>query len=152
MGRKMTPTALKVVRGNPGKRPLNEHEPKPACAGAEDVPDWLSPEAQEHWPMIAAQLVDAGVLTVIDRPALAQYCEAFVIWRQAYDKVLKFGLVVKAQSGFPVQSPFLSIANQQSDRMLRILCEFGCTPSSRSRVAVSKPDADDVFAKFVKKG
>lgn len=152
MGRKMTPTALKVVRGNPGKRPLNEHEPKPASADAEDVPEWLSPEAQEHWPVIAAQLADAGVLTVLDRPALAQYCEAFVIWKQAYDKVLKFGMVVKAQSGFPVQSPFLSIANQQSERMLRIMCEFGMTPSSRARVTVSKPDGENAFAKFVKKG
>jgi phage terminase small subunit len=64
--------------------------------------------------------------------------------------VLKFGLVVKAQSGFPVQSPYLSIANQQSDRMLRLLIEFGCTPSSRSRVTVTKPAAAAEFAKFVK--
>jgi P27 family predicted phage terminase small subunit len=129
---------------------MNEHEPKPASASHEDVPDWLSPEAQEHWPVIARQLADAGVLTVMDREALAQYCEAFVIWRQAYEKVLKFGLVVKAQSGFPVQSPYLSIANHQSDRMLRILIEFGCTPSSRSRVTATPPDDTSHYAKFVK--
>jgi hypothetical protein len=51
---------------SPGRRPMNEHEPKPASASHEDVPDWLSPEAQEHWPVIARQLADAGVLTVIE--------------------------------------------------------------------------------------
>lgn len=149
-GRKPTPTALKVVRGNPGGRPLNEHEPKPPRASPEKIPDWLSPQAREHWPEVAKQLADAGVLTDLDRPALAQYCEAFVIWRQAYDKVLKFGLVVKAQSGFPVQSPYLSIAKQQSERMLRILTEFGCTPASRTRVTASTPDDTSPYAKFVK--
>jgi P27 family predicted phage terminase small subunit len=129
---------------------LNEHVPKPACASPEDMPHWLSPEAQEHWPTIARQLADAGLLTEIDRTALGQFCESFVIWQQAYEKVLKFGLVVKAQSGFPVQSPYLSIANLQSDRMLRLLIEFGCTPSSRSRVTVTKPAAAAEFAKFVK--
>jgi P27 family predicted phage terminase small subunit len=147
-GRKPTPTSLKIVRGNPGGRPLNQNEPRPR-ANAE-MPGWLSPEARKHWPVIARQLADAGILTEIDAPALALYCEAFVIWKQAYDNVLKFGLVVKAQSGFPVQSPFLSIANQQSERMLRILAEFGMTPSSRSRVTVSKPDGEDAFAKFVR--
>ena len=29
-GRKPTPTAIKVLEGNPGKRPLNDREPKPA--------------------------------------------------------------------------------------------------------------------------
>lgn len=28
-GRKPKPTALKVLEGNPGKRPLNDHEPIP---------------------------------------------------------------------------------------------------------------------------
>ncbi|MEQ8198694.1 MAG: phage terminase small subunit P27 family, partial [Clostridiaceae bacterium] len=28
-GRKPKPTAIKVLEGNPGKRPLNKNEPKP---------------------------------------------------------------------------------------------------------------------------
>ena len=148
-GRKPTPTALKIVRANPGKRPLPQAEPRPGL----DVvtPDWLSTDARKHWPLIATQLSNAGILTNIDAPALALYCESFVIWKQAYANVLKYGLVVKAQSGFPVQSPFLSIANQQSDRMVHLLAEFGMTPSSRSRVTATKPDDASPYAKFVKR-
>ena len=43
-GRKPKPTALKVLEGNPGKRPLNENEPKPERK-APECPSWLEPEA-----------------------------------------------------------------------------------------------------------
>jgi P27 family predicted phage terminase small subunit len=131
-GRKPTPTALKIVQGNPGKRPLPQHEPRPPV-GAE-MPDWLSDEAKAHWPMVAAQLTEAGILTEIDAQALALYCEAFARWRHANEQVVKFGPVVKAPSGFPVQSPFLAICNKAWDQMMKALIEFGMTPSSRSRV------------------
>lgn len=143
-GRKPTPTALKLVRGNPGRRPLPVDEPRPK-AGAE-MPDWLSPAAQEHWPLVADQLTDAGILSNIDGPALALYCEAFARWRHANDQVVKFGPVVKAPSGFPVQSPFLSISNKSWEQMAKMLVEFGMTPSSRSRVNAI-PEAPDVKPK-----
>ena len=148
-GRKPTPTALKIVRGNPGKRALPKDEPTPQ-AGA-DAPDWLSPLAAEHWPLIAKQLDDAQVLTVMDAPALALYCEAFARWKHANEQLAKLGLVVKAPSGYPVQSPYLSIANKAFDQMAKMLVEFGMTPSSRSRVTKAKPSENkNPFADLVK--
>jgi hypothetical protein len=44
-GRKPKPTFLKVLDGNPGKRPLNDQEPRPP-QGIPDRPDWLDAEAQ----------------------------------------------------------------------------------------------------------
>ena len=90
-GPKPTPTALKIVRGNPGKRALPKDEPKPEAGAV--APDWLSPAAAEHWPLIARQLEDAQVLTVMDAPALALYCEAFARWKKANDHVLQHGQV-----------------------------------------------------------
>ncbi|WP_439891590.1 phage terminase small subunit P27 family [Ralstonia sp. 25C] len=150
-GRKPTPTALKLVRGNPGKRPLPEDEPKPPRGAP--APEWLSVEAAKHWPTVAKQLEDAGVLTSMDAAALALYCEAFARWRHANEQVAKYGPVVKAPSGFPVQSPFLAIANKAFDQMAKMLIEFGMTPSSRSRVAKAAPDAaKNPFADLVKRG
>jgi P27 family predicted phage terminase small subunit len=143
------PTALKIVRGNPGHRPINKAEPMPPSDAA--MPAWLSPEAQEHWPLIAGQLRDAGILTVIDAPALALYCESFARWKNANDQVVKYGAVVKSPNGYPIQSPFLAIANRAHDQMVRLLAEFGMTPSSRSRVTTMKKDEGAPFAKFVKK-
>ena len=44
-GRKPTPTAIKELEGNPGKRPLNTKEPKPVKK-APSCPKWLEPEAK----------------------------------------------------------------------------------------------------------
>lgn len=149
-GRKPTPTALKIVHGNPGKRALPVDEPIPP-AGA-DAPDWLSPLAAEHWPTIARQLADAGVLTVMDAPALALYCEAFARWKQASDHVLKHGQVVKSPTGVLKQSPYLLIANKAHDQMAKMLIEFGMTPSSRSRVTKAKPSENkNPFADLVQR-
>ena len=46
-GRKPKPTALKVLEGNPGKRPLNDHEPIPP-KGELKCPSWLLPEAKKN--------------------------------------------------------------------------------------------------------
>jgi P27 family predicted phage terminase small subunit len=148
-GTKPTPTALKIVRGNPGKRPLPENEPTPS-AGA-DAPEYLSPAAAKHWPMVAKQLNDANILTAIDAAALALYCEAFARWRHACDQVNKYGPVIKAPSGFPVQSPYLAIANKAHEQMTKLLIEFGMTPSSRSRVTRADSGESDQSAAFVKK-
>ncbi|ACC76139.1 phage terminase small subunit P27 family [Paraburkholderia phymatum] len=148
-GRKPTPTALKLARGNPGKRPLPENEPTPK--GDIEMPAYLTPAAAEHWPLVASQLQDAGVLTSVDTTALALYCEAFARWRHATDQVTKYGSVVKTPNGFPVQSPFLAIANKAHEQMTKLLVEFGMTPSSRTRVSKAPSDEPDEYADFVKK-
>ncbi len=73
-----------------------------------------------------------------------------MLWKDANDKIVKFGPVVKGAAGYPVRSPYVSIVSQQSEFMLRILIEFGMTPSSRSRVTATKPDDTSPYAKFVK--
>lgn len=149
-GRKPIPTALKVVRGNPGGRPLPENEPTPV--GDAEMPEWLSPAAAKHWPIVAKQLKDAGVLTSMDGSALALYCEAFSRYLHATQQISKFGPVVKAPSGFPVQSPFLAIANKAHEQMTKLLVEFGMTPSSRTKVTKAPSGEGDEYAGFVKRG
>jgi len=54
-GRKPKPTALKVLEGNPGKRPLNLNEPKPEKK-ASKCPSWLEPEAKKEWRRMSKTL------------------------------------------------------------------------------------------------
>ena len=46
-GRKPKPTHLKVLAGNPGKRPLPKNEPKPKPI-APRCPQWLDPIARKE--------------------------------------------------------------------------------------------------------
>ena len=56
-GRKPTPTALKVLEGNPGKRKLNDNEPRPEKK-APSCPKWLEPEAKKEWRRLAKKMTD----------------------------------------------------------------------------------------------
>ena len=58
-GRKPKPTALKVLEGNPGKRPMNMNEPVPP-KGTVKCPAWLEPEAKKEWKRLASSLEAMG--------------------------------------------------------------------------------------------
>jgi P27 family predicted phage terminase small subunit len=148
-GRKPTPTALKIVRGNPGKRALPENEPEPK--GEAVAPDWLSPAAAQHWSTVARQLEDAGLLTSMDAAALALYCEGFARWQDANALIANTGVVVLGQNGTLTQNPAVHIANAVFDQMRKMLLEFGMTPSSRKCVSMVPTDDADRYAAFVKK-
>ena len=127
---------LKVLSGNPGKRPLNEREPV-TPQGLPEMPAWLDGEALAEWGRITVDLAEMGLLSKADRPALAAYCTAWSRWVDAEAQVKKYGTVVKSpDKGFPMKSPYLSIADQALETMRKLMVEFGLTPSSRSRIKV----------------
>jgi P27 family predicted phage terminase small subunit len=81
-GRKPVPTAIKQLHGNPGKRPLNLNEPKPAVA-LPSCPAHLSPSARAEWKRLARYMHDLGMISELDRAALAAYCQAWGRWVEA---------------------------------------------------------------------
>ena len=141
-GRKPIPLRIKQLTGNPGKRKLPD-EPQFAD-GAGPAPKHLSKEAKAEWRAMAPALEAAGLLKCVDRAALAAYCQAYGRWVQAERRINEDNMAVKAPSGYPMQNPWLSIANKSMEQMKAFLVEFGMTPSSRARVApVAQPAADD---------
>lgn len=132
-GRKPKPTALKVLAGNPGHRPLNSAEPEPRRR-MPFCPRVLQGEARREWHRMGKILFQAGLLTEIDGPGLMGYCLAYARLLDAEEKVREFGSVVKAPSGYLAHSPYLAIANKALEQMRAFLVEFGMTPSSRTRV------------------
>jgi P27 family predicted phage terminase small subunit len=71
----------------------------------------------------------------LDRAALAAYCGAYALWAEATAAIQKYGTMVKAPSGYPMQSPYIGLANRQVELMIRLSAEFGFTPASRSRIS-----------------
>jgi P27 family predicted phage terminase small subunit len=133
------PKAQKKTSGNSESRELAKDEPK-AVAIVECPPE-LGPVARQEWDRVTGALTAVGRLTVFDRAALAAYCNAYALWVEAVDALQRYGAVMKAPSGFPVQSLYVSIANRQVEIMIRIAGEFGFTRASRSRLPrTSKSD------------
>src|SRR3569833_736328 len=138
-GRRPVPTRIKVLTCNPGKRPLNEHEPQPEPA-IPDCPPQLGPIAREEWDRLIGELASLCMITALDRSALAAYCNAYGLWAEATEAIQKYGTMVKSPTGYPIQSPYVSIANRQAEIMMRIATEFGFTPASLSRLSAPAED------------
>ena len=92
-GRKTIPTARKRLEGNPGKRKLNEDEPKPEHKMPEK-PAFLSGEAGLVWDRFAPDLYRLKLLTAIDGAAFAAACMAYSRWLQAEQEIDKHGLLI----------------------------------------------------------
>jgi len=151
-GRKPKPTAIKVLEGNPGKRTLNEHEPKPEKK-APRCPSWLDQEAKKEWRRMAKQLEDLGILTEVDMAAFAGYCQAYARWKEAEEFITKHGTIVKTPSGYWQQVPQVSIAQTYLKIMTRFCEQFGLTPSARSRIVADKGnEAEDPLEFMLFKG
>lgn len=133
------PTALKRLQGNPGKRALNDSEPRPV-ATLPRCPSHLQGEARAEWRRVARGLHDAGLLTQIDRAALAIYCQAWARWVKAEGQIQRHGEVVKSAAGNVMQNPYLSIANRAMKQMQLMARELGMTPSARSQIKVQPLD------------
>lgn len=144
-GRKPTPTQLKLVAGNPAKRPINGSEPQPA-ADLPTCPAHLNPSAKAEWKRLARDLNRIGLLTMVDRAALAVYCQSYGRWVEAERKLKETPVLLKMPSGYIQHSPWLTIANKERELMARYMAELGLTPSSRSRLAIDVSATDPAIA------
>ncbi|WP_373181221.1 phage terminase small subunit P27 family [Clostridium butyricum] len=141
-GRKPKPTAIKIIEGNPGKRPLNKNEPKPEKK-APRCPSWLEDDAKKEWRRMAKQMEHLGTLTEIDMAAFAGYCQAYARWKEAEEFVTKHGAIVKTPSGYWQQVPQVSIAQTYLKIMNKFCEQFGLTPSSRSRIITDSNENEE---------
>src|SRR5262249_31386551 len=111
-GRKPKPTALKLLTGNPGKRPLNPNEPQPAPE-LPDCPDHLDEVGKAEWARVAAELGQLGILTRVDRAALAAYCSSYSRWVKLESMVQKFGeVLVDPETKRLYPNPYLGALNR----------------------------------------
>ena len=167
-GRKPKPTAIRKLEGNPGKRALNEAEPQLDPNRVPTCPTHVRGPARDEWQRISRELQQAGILTVLDRAALAAYCTWYGRWVEAEDGVRKFGMLVAQPQATELQAtlfgvtppsepnpaalawnPYLAIANKSMTMMLKFLVEFGMTPSSRTRIHGLKQEERDEFEEFI---
>lgn len=138
-GPKPQPTALKVLRGNPGKRPLNRREPQHAALPLEWPSDLVDPVARAEWDRVAAMLVERGQVTTVDRAVLMGYCVKYAQWSALEREAASHPFIVRSPSGYPLPNPALGMANKVFGLMLKAAAELGITPSSRARVVTLEP-------------
>ena len=138
-GPKPKPTALKLVRGNPGKQKINKREPKPG-PGIPTCPKHLTTDAKTEWKRVTKLLLKNGLLTHLDRPMLAAYCQAWARWIDAEKKMATHGPIITTPNGSVQFSPFLNLANKAMKQLKEFGAVFGMSPADRVNLQVN-PDA-----------
>ena len=139
-GRKPKPTHLKLITGNPGRRPIRMDEFRPT-AKIPPCPRHLQGEARKEWLRVSRLLFEHCMVAEVDRGALAMLCTLwgrYVVAEEMIEKAREAapasaGLFVKSPNGFPIQSPWLAVSNRSIEQYKAMCNEFGLTPASRVR-------------------
>lgn len=134
-GRKPTPTAVKQLHGNPGKRAINKREPKPKTAVKR--PWGLGQgEQRKFWDEHAPELERMQVLTGIDSAAFRLMAEHYAFAVQAAKELREGGeLTVEGREG-PKKHPLMQVLRDNSQMFKSYAVEFGMTPSARARLTL----------------
>jgi phage terminase small subunit len=127
-----TPTAIRVLEGNPSKRPLRL---TPIAQGLPAKPPWLTGRPADIWRGLVPQLIGSGLVGKMDEIALANLC---VTWASLIETDRE---LTEPQKRDDVRLQRRS--NQLRGLLLPQLREFGLTPGSRSRLASPAPPSSD---------
>lgn len=133
-GRPRLPTEQRKLVGNPGGRPL-PIEPDYLPASSEP-PARLTGNALTYWNWYAPRAAAVKIFTETDVPAMEQLCSCLAEIDELNEQIAREGMVIKGAYG-PVRNPATLLRHQARDAAMRLMREFGFTPSSRASVAAA---------------
>lgn len=149
------PAALKLLEGNAGKRSLDLTAGVNPRIEIPSAPKHLSVEAKKEWKRITPLLEELGLISGLDRTALALYCQAAgrlaeletafngQVARLMQDKAMEYAEAVYTASyavtpsGYAQQSVIVQLIGKHREQVNRYLMHFGLSPAARGRVQPS---------------
>lgn len=148
-GRRPKPTDVKRAAGNPGGRPLNDHEIESPSIQDFEAPIHLSERAKEAWLRIVEHYSHTKVVQITDEIALESLCEVYADIRELREEIAINGRTFistdRTGSTLIKRNPAVAELSDADKRLRSWLVEFGLTPSSRSKFSTdgsSKGDED----------
>lgn len=150
-GRPRVPREVKVIRGTFRKDRNPEHEMEPSkVPEVPKPPSYLGKYAKKLWKQLAPELYDAGILTVVDLPALEMCCDAYGQFRELRDAIHRPLDPDTGKKGKRTLAEYMLGQNSQTmpeytnmksafQTFKSYLTEFGFTPASRNRIEIPEP-------------
>ena len=131
-------------------RAFAQRQPQPlAPVEAPPMPDWLSPEAQAEWARIVPDLEMLGLISRLDRQAMAHYCEAAAEYRFWTLNMREFsqgqslrGDVQTYRSGAQDLSVWRKLRNDAERRANEAGSRFGLSPLARRSLKAVPPQGE----------
>jgi P27 family predicted phage terminase small subunit len=142
-GRKPHPDPLPVIALAEGRDP-NVTDPdvvasRSLVVAAPFCPEPVTedPDALAAWNRLVPELIRAGLVTPIFEGMLAAYCMVFARWVEAERELRKTAKLVKSPSGYPLQNPWLAIANRAIEQMRQLGSDLGLSAAALTRISRS---------------
>ena len=148
-GRKTIPNEIKLLQGNPGRRPIKKSV-KSNTIISKTPPAWFDDYAKKEWRRVVNLYESLEIITEGDRPMLEEYCIAYSMWRQMMEHAKL--TMVKTASGYPVINPWIGSAIKIMRELKSLAAEFGFSPSSRARIGMPEPKEENEFEEYLKNG
>lgn len=142
-GPQPTPTRVKKVTGNPGRRPLNEREVQPRSLLRR--PAHITGKAADEWDRVVGAM-PPGFYTAADVPVLSAYVDALIIYRSAMAIIARpaeagGGMESKGSTGQTVAHPQLAVIARFAELILKAADRLGMSPAARTRL--TEPDEEE---------
>ena len=141
VGRKPKPRALRVLEGNPGRRPLPPPEPSPKPLGR--APKELSDEQRATWQWVSRE---CPWLRRADRLLVEAFCRS---WTQMVVADRRLVELVEGGNDLKEFAVVQHMLNHARVACLRMMAEMGATVTSRARVTdFGRPEQEDPADRF----
>lgn len=148
------PAALRLLEGNAGKRALDLAAGVNPRIEIPSPPKHLGIEAKKEWKRITPLLEELGLISGLDRAALALYCQAAgrlaelemafngkvqakVNAGMDYADAVYEASYATTPSGYAQQSVIVQLIGKHREQLNRYLMHFGLSPAARGRVQAS---------------
>ena len=150
-GPRPMPTARRLAEGNRQRRPLNDLEPTAPAIDIDELPpppDHLTSEAKRLWTeTFGPQVIMLRVMTEADWTALELLCmsraRVLALERFVQEHTTVYTVVNKDGEVREHTRPQFTQLRQEVDNTIKLLREFGLTPSSRPKIqTVSRGDGN----------
>ncbi len=146
-----------TAAGKPCQRPAGSQGPCRSHIGLDAVglgepPAYLPEKAKELWRMLAPDLIATDRLRTEDLPAFEMMCMAYFFASVAGALLAEEGITIldAAHRDTPRSHPAARVWRDAVGVLRQLACEYGLTPSSRSRLELpaSADDPQDPWSKF----
>lgn len=131
------PTVLKMLRGNPGRRPLNVLEPVPGALSPACPKELTDDVARKEWRRTIAPAVRIGQITAADRVLAIVHCELWAAYRAQLLEASGRQVLAVGANAYPTPNVARGMSNTTVTLLIKVDIELGLTPVSRSKVQVN---------------
>lgn len=135
-GRKPKSIEMKLLTGNPGRRPLGPPTDAPFISAPLEKPDGLDEYASKEWDRLVSTL--APILSPASAGMVLIACDAYSEWRRACARIEREGetysTVSREGQEFIRQRPEVAMRVNARRAYHQALAELGASPVAHTRV------------------